>query len=27
MGGAMPDELGAFAGERFLTDKVFSHAH
>lgn len=27
MGGAMPDELGVFAGERFLTDKVFSHAH
>ena len=27
MGGAMPDELGAFVGERFLTDKVFSHAH
>jgi len=27
MGGAQPDELGVFAGERFLTDKVFSHAH
>jgi glycine/D-amino acid oxidase-like deaminating enzyme len=27
MGGAMPDELGVFTGERFLTDKVFSHAH
>lgn len=27
MGGAQPDELGVFAGERFLTDKVFSHGH
>lgn len=27
MGGAQPDELGVFGGERFLTDKVFSHAH
>lgn len=27
LGGAMPDELGVFTGERFLTDKVFSHAH
>ncbi|MGH8417768.1 MAG: NAD(P)/FAD-dependent oxidoreductase [Pseudomonas sp.] len=27
LGGAMPDELGVFSGERFLTDKVFSHAH
>lgn len=27
MGGAMPDELSVFAGDRFLTDKVFSHAH
>lgn len=27
MGGAMPAELGFFSGERFLTDKVFSHAH
>lgn len=27
MGGAQPGELGVFAGERFLTDKVFSHAH
>lgn len=27
MGGPIPDELGAFTGERFLTDKVFSHAH
>jgi glycine/D-amino acid oxidase-like deaminating enzyme len=27
LGGTMPDELGVFAGERFLTDKVFSHAH
>ena len=27
MGGAQPDELAVFTGERFLTDKVFSHAH
>jgi glycine/D-amino acid oxidase-like deaminating enzyme len=27
MGAAQPDELAVFAGERFLTDKVFSHAH
>jgi glycine/D-amino acid oxidase-like deaminating enzyme len=27
MGGAQPEELRVFAGERFLTDKVFSHAH
>ncbi|WP_285424038.1 FAD-binding oxidoreductase [Pseudomonas sp. efr-133-TYG-103a] len=27
LGGAIPDELGVFTGERFLTDKVFSHAH
>lgn len=27
LGGARPDELLAFSGERFLTDKVFSHAH
>lgn len=27
MGGAQPDEFGVFSGERFLTDKVFSHAH
>jgi glycine/D-amino acid oxidase-like deaminating enzyme len=27
LGGDMPHELGVFAGERFLTDKVFSHAH
>ena len=27
MGGEQPDELAVFAGERFLTDKVFSHAH
>jgi glycine/D-amino acid oxidase-like deaminating enzyme len=27
MGGAQPEELAVFAGERFLTDKVFSHAH
>jgi glycine/D-amino acid oxidase-like deaminating enzyme len=27
MGGAQPDELAVFAGERFLTGKVFSHAH
>ncbi|WP_426139483.1 NAD(P)/FAD-dependent oxidoreductase [Pseudomonas sp. DWP3-1-2] len=27
MGGAQPDELAVFAGERFLTDKVFSHGH
>jgi glycine/D-amino acid oxidase-like deaminating enzyme len=27
MGGVQPDELAVFAGERFLTGKVFSHAH
>jgi glycine/D-amino acid oxidase-like deaminating enzyme len=27
MGGAPPDELEVFTGDRFLTDKVFSHAH
>ena len=27
LGGARPDELSVFTGERFLTDKVFSHAH
>ena len=27
MGGAQPEALAVFAGERFLTDKVFSHAH
>lgn len=27
LGGSRPDELAVFAGERFLTDKVFSHAH
>ncbi len=27
MGGIQPDELAVFTGERFLTDKVFSHAH
>ncbi|MBV4551592.1 FAD-binding oxidoreductase [Pseudomonas sp. SWRI102] len=27
MGGARPAELGVFSGDRFLTDKVFSHAH
>ncbi|RAU45714.1 MULTISPECIES: FAD-dependent oxidoreductase [unclassified Pseudomonas] len=27
LGASMPDELGVFAGERFLTDKVFTHAH
>ncbi|EJL02038.1 MULTISPECIES: FAD-binding oxidoreductase [Pseudomonas] len=27
MGGPPPDELGVFSGDRFLTDKVFSHAH
>ncbi|MBD1554553.1 NAD(P)/FAD-dependent oxidoreductase [Pseudomonas typographi] len=27
LGGAQPDELGVFTGERFLPDKVFSHAH
>jgi glycine/D-amino acid oxidase-like deaminating enzyme len=27
MGGAPPEELAVFTGERFLTDKVFSHAH
>lgn len=27
LGASMPDELGVFSGERFLTDKVFSHAH
>lgn len=27
LGGPAPDELGVFTGERFLTDKVFSHAH
>ena len=26
-GASRPDELGAFSGERFLTDKVYSHAH
>jgi glycine/D-amino acid oxidase-like deaminating enzyme len=27
MGGEQPEELGVFTGDRFLTDKVFSHAH
>ncbi|MBC3372447.1 FAD-binding oxidoreductase [Pseudomonas sp. SWRI92] len=27
MGGARPAELAVFSGDRFLTDKVFSHAH
>lgn len=27
LGGARPSELQAFSGERFLTDKVYSHAH
>ncbi|WHS62469.1 FAD-dependent oxidoreductase [Pseudomonas sp. G2-4] len=27
MGGLPPDELEVFSGDRFLTDKVFSHAH
>ncbi len=27
LGGALPPELAVFSGERFLTDKVFSHAH
>jgi len=27
MGGARPAELQAFSGERFLNDKVYSHAH
>lgn len=27
MGGGRPDELAVFTGDRFLTDKVFSHAH
>ncbi len=27
MGATRPEELQAFAGERFLEDKVFSHAH
>lgn len=27
MGSARPEELAVFAGDRFLTDKVFAHAH
>ncbi|AHL34632.1 FAD-dependent oxidoreductase [Pseudomonas brassicacearum] len=27
MGGPPPEELEVFSGDRFLTDKVFSHAH
>ncbi|MDF2491340.1 MAG: FAD-dependent oxidoreductase, partial [Pseudomonas sp.] len=27
LGGARPSELQAFSGERFLTDKVYCHAH